>query len=198
MGSDEEDRIILNNVEKYGDTLQTFKELCKRLCRHHHLTIRKRFEWLQNRPSEPPGAWNVSQDQMLIEHIFQDKLEKLNNIDFLDSSKPKDFVTIAKKIGKSMYACYGRWNFYIVPVLKSDALGVAQNVEWMNDVLRYIVKEKFASTKEVPYSRVVKDCCPGQTTYSVESFLTNVSKYDKDTQLHELCKKRLTSPSPNS
>ena len=97
-----------------------------------------------------------------------------------------------------MYACYGRWNFYIVPVLKSDALGVAQNVEWMNDVLRYIVKEKFASTKEVPYSRVVRDCCPGQTTHSVSLLFNGLKRYGKDTQLHELCKERLTNPSPNS
>ena len=97
-----------------------------------------------------------------------------------------------------MDACYGRWNIHILPVLKSDALGVAQSVEWRNDVLRYLVKEKFASTKEVPYSRVVRDCCPGQTTHSVSRFLRNQEKYEKDTQLHELCKKRLTNPSPRS
>ena len=83
-------------------------------------------------------------------------------------------------------------------MLKSDALGIAQNVEWMNDVLRYIIKERFASTKEVAYSRVVKDCCPGQTAESVKRFLNNLSRYDKDTKLHELCKKRFTSPSPKS
>ena len=83
-------------------------------------------------------------------------------------------------------------------MLKSDALGIAQNVEWRNDVLRYIIKEKVASKKEVPYSRVVKDCCPGQTTYSVNTFVNGISRYDKDTQLHELCKKRLTSLSPKS
>ena len=97
-----------------------------------------------------------------------------------------------------MEACYGRWNIHIVPVLKSDALGVAQNVQWMSDVLRYIVKEKYANSKEVPYSMVVKDCCPGQTTYSVSKFVNGISKCDKNTQLHELCKKRLTNPSPNS
>ena len=97
-----------------------------------------------------------------------------------------------------MHACYRRWNIHIVPVLKSDALGVGQNVEWMNDVLKYIVKEKFASTKEVPYSRVVRDCCPGQTTLSVSKFLYNLKRYGKDKQLHELCKERLTNPSPNS
>ena len=83
-------------------------------------------------------------------------------------------------------------------MLKSDALGIAQNVEWMNDVLRYIIKERLASTKQVPYFRVVKDCCPGQTAMSVKSFVYSLSQCDKDTQLHELCKKRLTSPSPNS
>ena len=83
-------------------------------------------------------------------------------------------------------------------MLKSDALGVAQNVEWRNDVLRYIVKERFASIKEVPYSRIVKDCCPGQTHMSVNKFLNFLSRDDKDTKLHELCKERLTSPSPNS
>ena len=97
-----------------------------------------------------------------------------------------------------MEACYGRWNIHIVPVLKSDALGVAQNVEWRNDVLRYIIKEKFASIKEVQYSRVVRDSCPGQTNDSVRLFVKNISRYDKDTPLHELCKKHLDNPPPSS
>ena len=125
-------------------------------------------------------------------------MDELNNIDFLDSSKAKDFVTIAKMVGKSKDTCYLRWNTHIVPVLKSDALGVAQTVEWRNDVLRYIIKEKFASTKEVPYSKVVRDSCPGQTTHSVSIFMRSLSQHDKDTPLHELCKKHLTDPSPSS
>ena len=105
---------------------------------------------------------------------------------------------IAKMVGKSKSACYHRWNTYIVPVLKSDALGVAQTVEWRNDVLRYIIKEKFASIKEVQYSRVVRDLCPGQTTLSVGVFLKNLSRSAKDMKFHEICKKHLTNPSPNS
>ena len=101
-------------------------------------------------------------------------------------------------IGKSKDSCYHRWNTYIVPVLKSDALGVAQTVEWRNDILRYIIKEKFVSTKEVPYSKVVRDSCPGQATVSVRIFLHGLSKYDKDTPLHELCKKHLNNPPNNS
>ena len=97
-----------------------------------------------------------------------------------------------------METCYRRWNIHIVPVLKSDALGVAQNVEWRNDVLRYIVKEKFASSKEVSYHKVVRDCCPGQTAYSVKSFLHNAAKSANGMRLYEFCNNRLTNPSPNS
>merc|ERR1712110_591020 len=105
---EEEDRMILREVEKYDDNLKTFKYLCEKLNRHGS-SIRHRFEWLQNKPSKPTGPWNFNEDQILIENIFQDKLEKLNNIDFLDSSKPKDFVAVAKMIGKSKYSCYQRW-----------------------------------------------------------------------------------------
>ena len=101
-------------------------------------------------------------------------------------------------IGKSKTSCHQRWNAHIVPVLKSDALGVAQTVEWRNDILRYIIQEKFASIKEVPYSKVVRDSCPGQTTKSVGGFLNGISRGGKDTPLHELCKKHLTNPSPKS
>ena len=125
-------------------------------------------------------------------------MDKLNNIDFLDSPKEKDFVTIAKMIGKSKHSCYHRWTAKIVPVLKSDALGVAQTVEWRKDALRYVIQERFATTKEVPYSKVVRDSCPGQTTLSVGGFLSDLSRHDKDTPLHELCKKHLDNPPPGS
>ena len=101
-------------------------------------------------------------------------------------------------IGKSNNACYLRWNINIVPMLKSDALGMAQTVEWRKDVLRYVIQERFATTKEVPYSKVVRDSCPGQTTHSVRIFLNILSRHDKDTPLHELCKKHLNNPPHNS
>ena len=105
---------------------------------------------------------------------------------------------MAKKIGRSKGACHDRWRGIIVPVLKSDALGLAQNVEWRNDLLRYIVKEKFTSTKEVPYYSVVKDCCPGQTAQSVRLFLINAARSANGMRLYEFCNKRLKNPSPSS
>ena len=69
--TEEEDRMILSEVEKYGDNLKTFKNLREKLNRRGSNNIRARFEWLQNKPSKQTGPWSFSEDQMLIEHIFQ-------------------------------------------------------------------------------------------------------------------------------
>ena len=68
----EEDRIIISDVENYGDNLQTFKSLCLKLNRRiipSH--IRRRFEWLRDKPSKPPGPWSFCEDQILIQHMLQ-------------------------------------------------------------------------------------------------------------------------------
>ena len=66
-----EDRVILNNVKIYGDNLQTYKKLSVKLNRPFTNNIRRRFEYLQNKPSTKQGSWEIEEDQMLMEHIFQ-------------------------------------------------------------------------------------------------------------------------------
>ena len=68
----EEDRIIISDVENYGDNLQTFKSLCVKLNRRIIASsIKRRFEWLRDKPSKPPGPWSFCEDQILIQHMFQ-------------------------------------------------------------------------------------------------------------------------------
>ena len=69
--TEEEDRMILSEVEKYGDNQKTFKNLCEKLNRRFSNDIRNRFEWLQNKPSKQTGPWSFNEDQILIENIFQ-------------------------------------------------------------------------------------------------------------------------------
>ena len=66
-----EDKIILKDVEIHGNNLQTFKNLCNKLNRHLPYDIKRRFEYLQNKPSKKPGPWQIAEDQMLMEHFFQ-------------------------------------------------------------------------------------------------------------------------------
>ena len=61
-----------------------------------------------------------------------------------------------------------------------------------------MIENKFTSSKEIPYNKVVMEVCPGQTSSSLSNFLTHVSQSAKDTPIHESCKKVLNNPHPNS
>ena len=122
----------------------------------------------------------------------------MNDLNFLESSKPNDFDQISADIGRSKDACHRRWKIYIVPVLKTDIHGMPQNVEWKKDVLRYIIEMKFGSFKEIPYHKVVEDICPGQTSYSLSIFLNNISRRAGKIPFHECCLNQLNNPHANS
>ena len=122
----------------------------------------------------------------------------MNDLNFLDSSKPNDFDQISADIGRSKDACHRRWKIDIVPVLKTDIHGLPQNVEWKKDVLRYIIEKKFGSVKEIPYNTLVRDVCPGQTSKSLCTYLNNFMRYAGDAPFYEYCRKHLDNPPANS
>merc|ERR1712150_28689 len=133
-----------------------------------------------------------------MEHFFQDNPNKINDLNFLDSSKEKDFGQISTEIGRSKSSCYYRWTAHIVPPLKSDVLGLPQNEEWRKDVLRYVIDKKFSSVKDIPYNKVVRDVCPGQTSNALSLFLNNFSRSAGDQPFHEYCRKHLNNPNHSS
>ena len=122
----------------------------------------------------------------------------MNNLDYLDSSKTNDFDQISADIGRSKDACYKRWMEKIVPILKSDTLGLTQNEEWRKDVLRYVIEEKFGSVKEMPYNKLVRDVCPGQTSHTLSDYLNSFSRHAADGPFYEYCRKHLNDPHPSS
>ena len=122
----------------------------------------------------------------------------MNDLNFLDSSKEKDFGQISADIGRSKNSCYQRWTRYIVPPLKSDILGLPQNEEWRKDVLRYVIDNKFGSVKDIPYNKAVRDVCPGQTSDALSLFLRTLSRSSGKMPFYEYCRKHLNNPQPNS
>ena len=122
----------------------------------------------------------------------------MNDVDFLNSIKTNDFDQILADIGRSKDACYERWIHTIVPILKSDTLGLPQNEEWRKDVLRYVIEKMFISVKLVPYNKIVRDVCPGQTTDALSTFLRSLSIFAGDKPFYEYCRKHLNNPNHNS
>ena len=69
--TNKEDRIILKEVEKTGNRVETFKALAKKLNRPYSHNIQVRFEYLQNKPSRERGGWTLEDDRVFLEEIFQ-------------------------------------------------------------------------------------------------------------------------------
>ena len=120
------------------------------------------------------------------------------DLNFLDSLIENDFGQISAEIGRSKSSCYLRWTRQIVPPLKSDILGLPQNEEWRKDVLRYVIDKKFNNVKDIPYNKVVRDVCPGQTSNALSAFLNDLSRSAGDKPFHEHCRKQLNNPPPSS
>ena len=122
----------------------------------------------------------------------------MNDVDFLNSIKTNDFDQILADIGRSKDACYDHWKIHIVPILKSDTLGLPQNEEWRKDVLRYVIEKKFGRVKEIPFNKLVRDVCPGQTSTSLSGVMRNLSRFAGDMPFYEYCRKHLNDPHPSS
>ena len=60
--------------------------------------------------------------------------------------------------------------------------------------MRYVIEKMFISVKLVPYNKVVRDVCPGQTTDALSTFLRSLSKLAGDQPFYEYCRKHLNNP----
>ena len=123
----------------------------------------------------------------------------MNSVTFLRSLKEKDFDAISKKTGKSKTACFAYWRRNLAPILLSNALGLPQDGEWRKEVFKYIIEKKFVGINEIPYNKIIRDICPGQTNRSV-TYLIYPFRHVRyvNTSLHEYCKKQLTNPYSSS
>jgi len=201
----EEDEQILKNVNVFGNNNETFKELAVNLNRPYYTTIKRRYEWLMNKPSKNLVYWTLEEDKHLIEVLFKKKPNDLKDLDGITSLKVDDFIEASTELGRSKNACYDHWNRKVLPIIKTDILGKPQGVEWMKNLLDYIIENKIITAKQIPYNQVVNEIVPGQTSRSVQELVNRLPRERKDgknvlskSPLYDICAKRLEEPSPSS
>ena len=64
--------------------------------------------------------------------------------------------------------------------------------------MRYVIDKKFNNVKDIPYNKVVRDVCPGQTSNALSLFFNNLSIYAGGMPFYEYCRKHLNNPHHNS
>ena len=123
----------------------------------------------------------------------------MNSVTFLRSLSFKDFDAISRTTGKSKLACFRYWMGNLAPILLSNALGLPQDGEWRKEVFKYIIEKKFVGINDIPYNKIIRDICPGQTNRSV-TYIIYPFRHVRyvNMSLHEYCKKQLTNPYSSS
>ena len=130
---------------------------------------------------------------------------KMDTVDDLNSLRMIDCEGIPKELKRSMHSCWGRWQFGLLPILRTHILGLPQNLEWKKDVIVYLMDNKIEWLEDIDYNKVVKDVCPGQTTHSLRVFIRDIRKRTVKGEkilhkepLHELASKRINDPRNSS
>ena len=147
----EEDKIILDNVEKYGQCYNTWEKTAKQLNRGYSETIGRRHEYLTSNKGRKMKKWSLIEDKKLLEVIYNLKRMKSDDIASLCSVNQAEFGDISKELQRTKNACYLHWQEVVLPILKTHIMGLPQNTDWMRDIQRYIVNKQIKSMDELDF-----------------------------------------------
>ena len=159
----EEDKIILDEVERNGDDIAVFKDLCLKLNRNPiwWKSVRTRYKYLLQRKDLKFGKWTIDEDKFVIEQLFMNKELGIDTINSIVHSDHKSFQEIKRNANQVQT----HYEAYIKPILLSYYYG-KMDYNWKYDFLCYVVENKITSVKEIQWNEVVK-LFPYQTRQSM-------------------------------
>ena len=205
----QEDEIILNHVKANGSTKKSFTDLAKELgrgsfssvkSRHYRLVLSNEFEVNAKRK-----AWELDEDKLLIDHVFNIKEIKAGDASSIQIMKPSEFTTVATELKRSSGSCYARWIIYIAPTLNTHLMKLPMTNDWKKDILSHIVENNIKHKKEMDIDHILKEIAPGQTSRSILTYLdalrketVNGVRKPSKLPLCDLASKRLMEQAPNN
>ena len=168
----EEDKIILEEVDKNGDCIGTWKYLCSKLARNPDCCgyeIRRRYTNVLLNKSNKSGKWSFEEDIALLEHLFRD--QKICSIDAVKSIKYKDFENV-EGIDRVQAYIHHRWDGVVKPILLSYHLNMLHHFD-RPKVLRYVLETGVKYKKEIDWNDALKKF-PSHTPTSLGDMLRSV------------------------
>jgi hypothetical protein len=178
----EEDKIILQVVEKNGDNIAVFKDLCLKLNRNpiKWANLKKRYKTLIQRKAINSGKWTIDEDKLFIETLFANKKLGIDAVNSVHFSDYKHF----HEIRRGPWHVHGRYERHIKPILLRyhyEKLGSNSNYDFMS----YVVKNKITSVQEIQWKEVLK-LFPYETRESLSIPVSHVYHRYKNSSLDHL------------
>ncbi len=167
--SKEEDQIILEEVAKCGETLETWKNLASKLERSYPSTIKRRYILLTHGKTFYQGRWNSTEDKILIEALFHGKVGDICTIESIDFN---DLKKVAETLNRPWDSVNQRWNVNLKPVLLSHHNGTLHK-PWRVDLFNYVVEKKVVGEQDLDFAEL-KLLFPEQTRMSIHLTLVSL------------------------
>jgi hypothetical protein len=167
--TEEDDKLILEELKRSGDKLSTWRELSKKLNRDPRRwdNVRDHYRYEMMQQDKTSGKFSIQEDQIIFEKLF---MGKECSVETVRNSKIVKTEGIPEANRKST-SVINRWVRGIQPILMSYHLGTLQS-NWKADFLTYIVEKNIRYTKEIDWSEACK-LFPGQTVASLSKVLNN-------------------------
>ena len=178
----EEDKIILQEVQRNGNNIEVYKDLCLKLNRNpmRWVALRRRYETLIQRKDFNSGKWTIDEDKFMIETLF---MNKEPGIDALHSIKYSDYKNI-QQIKRRPKGAQDRYERYIKPILLKYHYGkLGCNSKY--DFMRYVVENKITSVKEIQWKKVLQ-LFPCETRSSLNHVVDPIFRCHKKSPLDHL------------
>ena len=139
--SKEEDKKLLEHVNRYGKSSSVLKSLSKDFGRSFN-SIVGRIRILESTNdcdgNNERRAWEFREDEKLVNYVFKLKSIKSANIPSIEDTILKDFVDIAKELKRSTNSVYAHWRDSVIPCLKPHMKQLASSINFKKDVLKLI------------------------------------------------------------
>ena len=194
--SEKEDELILSFVEKNGKDRNSIKDLTKQLGRVSPSSVLQRYKYLVSNNVRNKKIWELFEEEEMMKTVFNTKEINPSDWTSLESVLKNDFTVVSQKLQRTPISCFLHWQDSLLPILKTYLKDLPLDADWKKDFMLYVIKNKIRHLKELDFSLVVEDVCPGQTSFSLYNHAAftlsnymkrrNVSKNLKDLILYEI------------
>jgi hypothetical protein len=170
--SKEEDKIILEEAKKFGSCLSTWKSVILKLNRKDSHGIARRYIALTEERSLFRGMWSLSEDEVLLESLFDGKKEA--GIDEIKSMSMSDFQLCSEKLNRSNRNVSNHWRNIVMPILLAHHCQTLHR-PWRRDFFEYLIEKKVVAVQDIDYSKA-SSFWPEQCATSLKTSLNNYTR----------------------
>ena len=184
----EEDNIIKETVQKFGNNEETWEKIRVELNRSEARFIKWRYEnYLTKTIVKAPNFyWSIEEDKLLIDCLF--KNSALKNPEYISSISLKN-VRDSKaddKINRPLTAMADHFRIKLMPLLLQYHHGTI-NTPWKYSVLQYIHENKVESATQLKkHMAEINKCFPWLNVNTITTCYSGHKDYDVKKPLHEI------------